>query len=122
MPPLYTYEHPETKERIELLQSINDCHQFELAGVIWDRVWDVFTIGAAKIDPNSVQDFLDKTSKGGTIGDLWDRSAELSAMRAEKNNGVDPIAEKKKEKQREKDIAQVERRRAAIRKAKKEKK
>lgn len=121
--PAYEFSNPSNPEEKHIVfQGISEVHEYYYQGVKWDRVWDVFTIGAAKVDPNSVQDFLDKTSKGGTIGDLWDRSAELSAMRAEKNNGVDPIAEKKKEKQREKDIAQVERRRAAIRKAKKEKK
>jgi hypothetical protein len=33
------------------------------------------------------------TNKPGTIGDLWDRSAELSAKRADKNGGIDPVKE-----------------------------
>ena len=38
--------------------------------------------------------YVDKTSKGGTIGDLLDRSSELSSQRAEGNGGVDPLKEK----------------------------
>ena len=45
-------------------------------------------------DPNSSKDFARVTNKGGTIGDLWDRSAELSAKRADKNGGIDPVKDK----------------------------
>ena len=41
-------------------------------------------------DPFSQTQFLDKTQNAGTMGDLWDRSAEMSAKRAEKSGGVDP--------------------------------
>ena len=45
-------------------------------------------------DPWSSKSFVDKTSKGGTMGDLLDRSADLSKERASQNGGVDPVKEK----------------------------
>ena len=40
-------------------------------------------------------DFIEKTSTGQcSMGDLMDRSAELSAKRAEQNDGVDPVKQK----------------------------
>ena len=48
-----------------------------------------------QIDPWSTKDFVDKTkNKGGTLGDLFDKSAELSRKRASENGGVDPIKRK----------------------------
>jgi len=50
---------------------------------------------SGKIDPFSEQQFRERTSgKGDTLGALWDRSKELSQMRAEKNGGVDPVKKK----------------------------
>lgn len=47
-----------------------------------------------KTDPNSATQFRERTSKGGTVGDLWDRSKELSEMRAQANGGEDPVKQK----------------------------
>lgn len=45
-----------------------------------------------KVDPYSAADFAKATNKRGTIGDLWDRSAEMSAKREDKEGeGKDPI-------------------------------
>ena len=47
-----------------------------------------------KIDPFSRKQFVDKTgNKKGTLGDLWDRSAELSKERTE-IAGHDEVKEK----------------------------
>ena len=47
------------------------------------------------IDPNSRQDFLEKTrNKAGTLGEMMDRSAELSEKRKELNGGTDPVQTK----------------------------
>lgn len=46
-----------------------------------------------KVDPYSSKDFVKATNKPGTLGDLWDRAAESSQKRADKD-GIDPIQEK----------------------------
>ena len=38
--PLYVFQHPKTKETIEVLQSMKDDHVYtDENGVAWDRVW-----------------------------------------------------------------------------------
>jgi hypothetical protein len=91
MPPLYEYIHPETNERIELLQSVHDEHKYSFGGVEWQRVWSLPQISMdTKIDPFNQKQFLEKTSKPGTLGDLWDRASDLSSERAQKD-GVDNL-------------------------------
>jgi len=93
--PLFLYSHPETGETIELLQSCHEEHSYTFAGVKWDRVWTVPQISMdTKIDPNNPRQFLDKTAKGGKLGELWDRAGDLSHERADKNGGVDPLTGK----------------------------
>lgn len=71
---------------------MNEPHVYSEDGEEWERV---FTVPQAsvdtKVDPFSKTKFLEKTNKGATIGEMWDRSAELSQQRAEKSGGVDPI-------------------------------
>ena len=52
------------------------------------------TAGIKPIDPHSQKAFRDKTGsmKGGTLGQLWDLSRELSEKRAAKE-GVDSVKE-----------------------------
>lgn len=95
--PTYIYEHPETKQQIEVVQSMNDEHIYiDEGGLKWNRVFlssELNTEGS--INPWSNKDFIDKTSNTkGTYGDLLDRSAELSHARADQNGGVDPIKKK----------------------------
>lgn len=96
--PLYIYEHPESGERVEIVQHMNEKHEYIKDGVEWKRVFDVpqATIdNLSNLDPFNKQQFLDRTSKlrGITQGDLWDVSAELSRKRAKKM-GKDPVKEK----------------------------
>lgn len=101
--PLYSYINDSTGEIVELLQSIHDQHRYIIDGEEWRRIWNVPQISIdTKIDPFSSKQFLEKTSNGGTIGDLWDRSKELSYLRAEKE-GFDPIKAKFESQQTEKD-------------------
>ena len=91
--PIYIYQHPETAEYIEVLQGMNDDHvYFDQQGTEWKRV---FTVPNAftdlESDPFNQNQYLEKTSQGGSQGDLWDRSKELSSKRADKNGGVDPL-------------------------------
>lgn len=95
--PIYVYEHPKTKKQIEIFQSSDDKHEFtDKKGIKWDRVFTAPNVLIdSKIDPFSESDFLEKTkSEKGSIGDLMDRSAELSDKRAQKAGGVDPIKER----------------------------
>lgn len=66
-----------------------------LEGKKWKRVFTVPNAQiAVTIDPFNKQDFINKTgTKTETLGDIFDRSAELSAKRADKD-GVDMVKEK----------------------------
>jgi hypothetical protein len=58
--------------------------------VEWNRLFCAPQLGFdTKIDPFSKKAFLEKTQKGGTIGDLFDLSKEMSEKRGGKKN--DPI-------------------------------
>jgi hypothetical protein len=89
--PEYQFSNPQDpRDIISLFLSVNDVHEYILAGVKWDRVWTVPQISMdVKSDPFNPKQFLDKTSKGGTLGDIWDRASDLSEARAEKMGGVD---------------------------------
>lgn len=90
--PIYIYQNPKTKKTKEIIQTMNEPHEYSENGVKWQRV---FTVPQAsfvtKIDPFSSKQYVDKTGNmKGTYGDLLDLSAELSEKRAEKF-GEDPI-------------------------------
>ena len=94
--PLYTYEHPETEETIDVIQGMNDEHKYiDEDGVKWKRVF--YSPEASidsSIDPFSAQSFRDKTdSTKGTMGDIMDKSKELSQKRKDKL-GYDPVQQK----------------------------
>lgn len=93
--PLYIYEHPTTHEIKEIVQRMIDAHEYSEGGVKWNRIFQkpqANTTGT--VDPFSAKDFVNKTRDGrGTLGELWDRSAELSEKRKDKL-GHDPIKEK----------------------------
>lgn len=90
--PRYLYQHPESGEVVELVQTMSEKHEFEKDGVKWNRLFTPLQMNFdVKVDPFSAKDFNRVTAKSGTVGDLWDRSAELSYDRASKNGGIDPI-------------------------------
>lgn len=95
--PLYTYKHPDTNEHKDVFQSMNEEHIYvDGFGTEWKRVY--FAPNASidsNIDPFSQRQFTDSTgAKKGTMGDMLDYSSEMSARRAEKSGGVDPIKKK----------------------------
>ena len=95
--PVYVYIHPETEESIEIVQSINDDHVYiDKHGIKWERsftVPEINTQGQLKPDC-SPKDFVSFTkNKKDTVGDMWDRSTELSDKR-KKIYGKDPVREK----------------------------
>lgn len=97
--PLYSYEHPKTGKKIDIVQSVNDRHEYvDEKGVKWDRVFHSPQVAAdTEIDPLNSKDFAEKTGKKkGTLGNIYDCSREASLKR-EQIVGKDPVKEKWKE-------------------------
>lgn len=95
--PTYVFEHPRTGESVEVVLGANDKHEFfDENGLEWNRVWTAPNVGyMTKIDPFNERQYLDKTGASkGSMGDLIDRSKELSEKRAQKVGGEDPIKRK----------------------------
>lgn len=94
--PLYQFINDETEETVDVFFHMNDEKRyFDESGKEWRRVYTSPMASIdTKIDPFSSQQFVEKTgNKKGSIGDLQDRAAELSKIRAEKA-GKDPVKEK----------------------------
>jgi hypothetical protein len=95
--PIYIYQNPKTKETKEIIQSIHDKHEYSENGIEWSRVFtcpEVNTFDKLGADSTSRQ-FSDLTGKQkGTMGDLWDRSKELSEKRKKIYGGEDPVKNK----------------------------
>lgn len=96
--PIYIYQHPQTEETIEILQSMKEKHEYiDEEGTKWKRIFLSAQISSNKIcDPWNSADFINQTKNmKGTMGDLMDKSKEMSEARASQNGGVDPILDKK---------------------------
>ena len=97
--PIYLYQHSKTKEIREVIQSMNDVHEYygdeSEPENGWERIYTVPTASIdTKQDPFSQNQFLDVTkSKKGTYGNMLDYSKELSERRASIVGGADPIKE-----------------------------
>jgi len=94
--PEYLFSNPANEsELISLILSINSKKEYIKDGVSWNRVWTIPQASIdSRIDPDSAKDFTAKTAnKKGSVGDLWDKSAELSSKRAQRE-GSDPVKEK----------------------------
>jgi len=95
--PIYIFKHPNKEKYVEVFFGMNDKKFYvDEDGVEWKRSWVSPQLSTeASIDPWSRDDFVNKTSNTkGTLGDMMDRSTELSHKRAEQNGGVDPVKEK----------------------------
>lgn len=95
--PLYIFQHPKTEEYTEVFFGMNDEKKYiDEDGTEWQRVYALPQLNTeASIDPWNNSDFVNKTANmKGTVGDLLDKSSELSAQRAEQNGGVDPLKKK----------------------------
>jgi len=95
--PEYIYQHPNTEKIITIMQSVHDNHEYiDENGLKWNRIFtspQLNTQGKLSAESNQ-KDFAEYTKNHkGTIGDLWDRSAELSEKRT-KIYGKDPIKDK----------------------------
>lgn len=102
---IYTYEHPVTGEKKEIVQKANDIHKFiDEEGVSWNRVFHApyFAIDSTP-DITSEKGFMKYTEgKKGNMGNLFDLSAEASSERADRNGGIDPVKQKGYEEYRKK--------------------
>jgi len=96
--PTYLYQNPKTGEVKEIIQKINEDHFYIENGIKWERIFTVpqlNTEGTLNADCTEKQFSEFTKNKKGTIGDLWDRSKELSEKR-KKIYGKDPVKEKYK--------------------------
>mgnify|MGYP001561391822 CR=1 FL=1 len=94
--PIYLFQNPKTKKVVELFFGMNDEKSYtDEKGLEWKRIYSLPQLNTeSQIDPWSNADFVNKTKNTkGTIGDLLDRSSELSDKRANENGGVDPLKE-----------------------------
>lgn len=95
---MYVFHHPDDESKtVDVFFHMNDDKEYiDEEGVEWKRVFLGSQLSCdASIDPWSNSDFVNKTGgKKGTMGDLMDKSAELSAQRAKENGGVDPVKQK----------------------------
>jgi len=94
--PLYVFQHPNTGEEIEVVQSMKSDHIYiDKEGVEWKRVF--FPANASfdtQGDCFSKEDFARRTAKQGmTVGDMWDLSKEMSNQRVKKA-GTDSVKDK----------------------------
>lgn len=95
--PIYIFQHPTSKEIIEIPQSIKEEHIYiDKDGVSWERIFTAPQLNTQdKLnEASSSKDFARVTSsQRGNFGDLMDRSKELSEKR-KKIYGEDPIKKK----------------------------
>lgn len=91
--PIYVFENPDTGETVEVVQKMTDKHSHaDENGLEWDRVWSPSNLDTTgTINPDSYKSFEEATkNKNYTLGEMWDRSAELSEERASKH-GEDKV-------------------------------
>ena len=93
--PIYTFINPDTKEEADVVQKMAEPHVYvDENGLEWKRKWTLPNAAIdAEIDPFDKQAFNRKIDGGtakGTVGELWDRSRELSEKRKQKL-GYDPV-------------------------------
>jgi hypothetical protein len=90
--PLYVFKHPETEEKIEIVQKMSDEHIYiDENGLKWNRVFQIPNASIHMQIDGTKENFMNYTSnKKGTLGDLWDASREASEKRT-KQYGHDPV-------------------------------
>ena len=93
--PVYTFINPDTQDEVEVVQAMKEPHVYiDGDGLEWKRKWALPNAQIdAEIDPFDKEAFKRKVGGGsakGTVGELWDRSRELSEKRKQKL-GYDPV-------------------------------
>jgi predicted nucleic acid-binding Zn ribbon protein len=99
--PVYIFQHPVTEEVKEVVQKMNEPHVFiDEDSTEWCRVFqspNMAVDGDGMGADTSCEEFIRKTKdKNYNLGEMWDKSAELSEKRA-KIGGKDYVKEKAKE-------------------------
>lgn len=91
--PTYLFENETSGEVKEVFLAASEIKNFS-PGDGWKRVYTVPHLSTdTRINPFSSGDFIQKTkNKKGTIGDILDKSRELSLARGGENN--DPVLKK----------------------------
>ena len=100
--PFYTFQHPKTEKTIDIFFHMNDEKKYtDEKGTEWTRVFYAPTFAFdTMIDPHDESAFARKTEKGGTVGELFDMSKEMSERRGgEKNDEIKVKYEEQKNKQ-----------------------
>jgi hypothetical protein len=95
--PIYLYQNPKTGKVKEIIQSVHDIHEYSENGIKWDRIFTAPELNTfEKLGAESTaRQFSELTGKQkGTMGDLWDRSKELSDKRKKLYGGADPVKKK----------------------------
>ena len=98
--PLYLYEDKETGEVVEILQGMMDVHEYHGSNGrekgLWRRVYVNPNMSFdTKVDAFDQKSFVNSTvNKNDTYGDLQNRAAEASEIRAQRYGGKDPVKEK----------------------------
>jgi len=90
--PIYTFENPNSGKIVEVFQAMNDKHIYiDESGLEYRRLYSSPNMAIdSQFDAFSSKDFAEKTrSKKGTIGDLINKSKELSEKRG--GNVNDPV-------------------------------
>ena len=92
--PTYIYKNPKREEYIEVIQSMNDEHEFvDDSGAEWERVFSSPKVSISTNNDGSKESFMSATHKKCDLGDLWDASAAASEKR-EKTYGKDSVKDK----------------------------
>lgn len=93
--PIYIYLNPKTGVTKEVIQRMTEPHIYSENGEQWQRIFHTAQISTdTNWDAMDSKNFVERSrTKKGKLGDLWEKSAELSEKR-EKIIGKDPIKEK----------------------------
>lgn len=90
---IYIYHHDEKNETVEVVQKMNDVHVYSGTSGNEEGWRRIYTVPQACVDsdfdPRNKDEFIRRGAKYSTLGDLMDKSRELSEKRAEKE-GFDP--------------------------------
>jgi hypothetical protein len=94
--PIYTYQNKETSEIVDVVQSMNDVHEYNGENGdekgLWQRLYYVPNMSMdTSFDPFDVNSFKKSTvNKNDSYNDLFSRSKEASEKRSAKL-GFDPV-------------------------------
>jgi len=94
--PVYRYKHPKSGELVEIVQSMNDIHEYiDKNGIKYERQFESVSLSKDQsINPYNAKDFARKTrDKNYNLGEMWKISKELSEKR-KSISGKDEIKEK----------------------------